>query len=193
MAKREILVCGDPRLRKKALPVRNFSEELAQLVQDMVEAMVEADGLGLAAPQVGEAAQVIVLRREDDPDAAPGCLVNPKIVKAEGEVEQTEGCLSLPTLYGHVLRPESAVVTGCTLEGEELEVAGEGRMAQALMHEIDHLRGKLFIDRVLPDSLRWMVPDPEEEDGYRFEPTTLPEAVAAFERLRRKREERGGR
>ena len=189
---REVMIYGEPVLRRKARPVRG--EETERLFADMIETLIEEVGLGLAAPQVGAPLQVIVVREDAEPEQEIHRLLNPRIIHRSREEECTrEGCLSLPTLRADVWRPERVVVTGRTPEGEKIELEAEGMLARAVQHEIDHLRGVLFTDRAEPETLVWMIPDEEEEDGFKFEPTTLREAQEAFERLRRRRAaKRGG-
>ena len=115
-------------------------------------------------------------------------LANPEIVKyGEESATRLEGCLSLPTLQGLVTRPDTIIVHATTLEGEKLRMEASGLLSRVLQHEIDHLNGVLFIDRADPESLHWLVPDEEEETGYREEPTTPEEVVERFERLRQRR------
>jgi peptide deformylase len=173
-------------LRRKASRVRTIDDDICELLDDLGETMLEANGLGLAAPQVGVGKAVVVIRRGADSDEVIE-LINPRIVETEGEESGTEGCLSLPTLRGTVLRPSGAVVRAIDREGNEFTVEGEGMMARCLSHECDHLAGRLFIDQVEPDSLCWLRPDDSEDNGYRSEPTTLEEAEEAFRRLRERR------
>jgi len=186
MATRKILYCGDPALRKQAKRVRSIDDRVVELLRDLTETMLENAGLGLAAPQVGEPIAAIVVRADPDGEGTLE-LINPRIVEKEGENEDMEGCLSLPTLRGLVVRPERVLVEAITREGEEITVEGDGLMARALAHETDHLVGRLFTDEVIPDSLAWLRPDDSEDSGYRLEPTTMEEAMEAFERLRRRR------
>jgi peptide deformylase len=137
---------------------------------------------------VGERDAVVVVRRGAESEEAIE-LINPRVVEAEGEESGMEGCLSLPTLRGTVIRPTRTVVEAVDREGNEIVVEGEGMMARCLCHELDHLAGRLFIDEVEPDSLCWLRPDESEDTGYRSEPTTLEEAEEAFERLRSQRKE----
>lgn len=195
VARRELLICGDPLLRKKAKAIREIGPDLPALLDDMVETMVAEQGLGLAAPQIGESVQAIVVRADSGEEGAEPViyrLLNPRLVEASGEEEGLEGCLSLPTLRGRVVRAARVVVTGLTPQGEELALEAEAMLARALQHEIDHLRGILFTDRAEEDSLVWMVPDEDEAEGFRYEPTTLREAQEAFDRLRARRG-RGGK
>jgi peptide deformylase len=187
------MIYGEPVLRRKARPVRNVEEETHLLFADMIETMIEEVGLGLAAPQIGAPLQAVVVREDAEPEHEIHRLLNPRIVHRSQEEECTrEGCLSLPTLRADVWRPERVVVTGRSPEGETIEMEAEGLLARALQHEIDHLRGVLFTDRAEPDTLVWMLPDEEEEEGFKFEPTTLREAEEAFERLRRRRAAKKG-
>jgi len=189
MARRTILYCGDPILARKARRIREIDDALHELLHDMEETMIAADGLGLAAAQVGELIAAVTVRRGADTEEVLG-LINPEIVEAEGEQAGTEACLSLPTLRGTVVRPQRVVVEAFDAAGKSITIEGEGLMARCLAHELDHLAGRLFIDVVRPDSLVWVRPDDTEEDGYREESTTVEEARAAFERLRKQREGR---
>jgi peptide deformylase len=187
------MIYGEPVLRRKARPVREVEQETERLLEDMIETMIDEVGLGLAAPQIGAPLQVIVVREDAEPEHEIHRLLNPRIIHRSPEEECTrEGCLSLPTLRADVWRPERIVVTARSPQGEKIELAAEGLLARALQHEIDHLRGVLFTDRAEPETLVWMIPDEEEEDGFKFEPTTLREAEDAFERLRRKRAAKRG-
>jgi peptide deformylase len=187
------MIYGEPVLRRKSLPVREVDEEMERLLADMIETVIDEVGLGLAAPQVGAPVQVIVVREDAEPEQPIHRILNPRIVQRSDEEECTrEGCLSLPTLRAEVWRPEKVVVVGRTPEGEKIELEAEGILARALQHEIDHLRGVLFTDRAEPETLVWMIPDEEEEEGFKFEPTTLREAEEAFERLRRRRAAKKG-
>jgi peptide deformylase len=188
MACKSILWCGHPTLRKRARPLREITEEVRQLLRDMAQTIEEVPGLGLAAPQVDESVRAIVAREDVGEECPIYCLVNPRVIRRSGHTEGIEGCLSLPTLQGTVERAAKVTVRGLDPEGAIVEVEAEGMLARCLQHEIDHLDGVLFVDRADPDTLGWMVPDEDDEDGYRIEPTTLPEIEAAFERLRRKRE-----
>ncbi len=185
MATRRIYICGEAVLRKKAKRVRQVDDELLKLLEDMAETMREAPGVGLAAPQVGESVRAIIVGEvgEADEEMVLHRLINPRIVEAEGEVESGEGCLSLPTLQGIVLRPQRVVVEAIGPDEERLTLEAEGWTARALAHEIDHLNGRLFIDRAEADSLAWMIPDEDDERGYRLESVSLAEALAAFQRL----------
>jgi len=151
MSVREIHTWPSEVLRKKAAPVDKVDEDLRRLIDDMVETMYAAPGIGLAAPQVGVSKRLIVI------DLSSGMekdqlvvLANPELVSAEGEVVSEEGCLSLPELSVKICRAAKVVVRGLDPEGRSVEVQGEDLLARALQHEIDHLDGLLLIDRVNP-------------------------------------------
>jgi len=190
MPKREIVFCGDPVLRKKAAQVTEITGEVVQLLEDMKQTMIEAPGVGLAAPQVGAALRAICVREDVEDDSEVHCILNPRIVQREGHQDGIEACLSVPTVHGMVGRALRVFARGVDLEGNEIEVEGEGLMARALQHEIDHLEGVLFVDRADEDSLGWMVPDADEECGYRFEPATLEEVTRRFEQLMRSKSDK---
>ena len=151
MAIREIRIIGDPILVKKAAPVDRVDEAIVRLAEDMVETVHAAPGIGLAAPQVGVSKRVIVVdmsvgQNKDDLIV----LVNPEVIGSEGEVVCEEGCLSVPDIREKVSRPYRVVVRGLDLEGRAVEVEGEDLLARALCHEIDHLDGVLFVERLSP-------------------------------------------
>ena len=143
MAKRKIVHYGDDTLRRVCRPVENITPAILTLLDDMAETMHAADGVGLAAPQVG------VLRRIAIVEVEKGQLIeliNPKIIARAGEQEGSEGCLSLPDRYGMVKRPMHVTVRATDRYGKEFEMSGSELLARAFCHEIDHLDGKLFID-----------------------------------------------
>ncbi len=137
---------GDPVLRRPAEPVREINDEIRALCATMVEAMLRGNGAGLAAPQIGVSKRVIVL----DVDGEFHILINPELVAVEGEESVSEGCLSLPGVSAPVLRGHRATIAGTTLDGERVEITGEGLVARAIQHEMDHLNGHLFIDHLTP-------------------------------------------
>lgn len=149
MALRNILKEGDETLTKRCRPVTDFNDRLHTLLDDMAETMTSADGVGLAAPQVGVLRRaVIVLETNVEPGEEPYILemVNPEIVETSGEQEGPEGCLSVPGVYGWVKRPEYAKVRAQDRNGETFEVEGVGLTARAFCHEIAHLEGQLFLE-----------------------------------------------
>lgn len=143
MALRNIVTVGDPVLTKKCRPVVKFDDRLAQLIDDMKETMRNANGVGLAAPQVGVLRRLVVIEVEED---HPIFLINPEIVYESGEQEGPEGCLSIPGRSGIVRRPMKVTVRATGYDGKPLEITGEGLLARAFCHEIDHLDGKLYTD-----------------------------------------------
>ncbi len=188
---RDIRICGDPVLRRKAKKITEVTDELIELFENMAETMDRSNGVGLAAPQVGESIRAVCVRELADDEESEGtlhCLINPRIIERDGEQEGMEGCLSLPTLYGTVIRNATVVAEAENLSGETVQIEGEGLLARALQHEIDHLKGVLFVDRVDRDTLKWMVPDEDDEDGYRMDPTTFEDSIERFDRLRKARE-----
>jgi peptide deformylase len=151
MALRQILQYPNPLLKQRAQPVANIGGDVARLVEDMAETMYAAPGVGLAAPQVGVGHRVIVLDLRAD-DEEPGKrlmkLINPEIAEREGEIVWEEGCLSVPDLTAPVKRARRILVRAWTPEEKEVEVEAEELLAVALQHEIDHLDGRLFLDRL---------------------------------------------
>ncbi len=145
MALRNIVKEGDPILRKVCRSVINFDDKLHLLLDDMIETMKDADGCGLAASQVG------ILRRVCVVDTGDGVveLINPVIIEEDGIQEETEGCLSLPNKSGVTRRPMRVTVKAQDRNGETFTISGEGLKARAFCHEIDHLNGILYIDKVV--------------------------------------------
>jgi len=150
---RDIVIYPDEILKTKAEEVKEFSDEIRNLVNDMFETMYKKGGVGLAANQVGVLKRVVVIdlhSKTERQGKEQIVLINPEIVAQEGEVVKEEGCLSLPGLYRKVKRAAYVKVKAQNLEGEEFEIEGEGLLARALQHEIDHLNGIVFIDRLSP-------------------------------------------
>lgn len=146
MAIRSIVVKGDPILEKKCRPVTEFNDRLAELLDDMKETLARANGVGLAAPQVGILRRVaIVLDSEDNPIE----LVNPEILEQDGEQTGLEGCLSVPGRYGTVTRPNHVKVKAQDRNGNFFEVEGEAITARCFCHEIEHLDGHIFTEHVV--------------------------------------------
>lgn len=151
MAVRQILTYDkDELLRKKSRTVELFDDRIKVLVEDMKETMEKADGIGLAAPQVGILKRIIVVNTGDGILS----LINPEIRKSEGEQSEFEGCLSVPSIYGVVRRPLRVTARGINGEGRTVEYHLRGLAARAVCHEIDHLDGILFLDKVEPGTLK---------------------------------------
>jgi peptide deformylase len=161
MPLREILLADNPILRQKAKKVRGIDPSVQRLIDDMIETMDHARGVGLAAPQVGQSIRVLVLHL---PDEAPLALVNPQVVKRAGERILEEGCLSIPGWRGEVKRSVTVTVKALKRDGKEIRIkANDDLLAQALEHEIDHLDGVLYIDHLTAPDKLWKIP-PHEED-----------------------------
>ena len=158
MSVRPIVLLGDPRLRLRGEPVDSFGKYLHELLDDLTETMRKAPGVGLAAPQVGEAVQACVIEVKQTLHE----LVNPRIVKASGDDRDLEGCLSLPGYYAYVTRREKVWVVAQNRFGKKIKVAGSGLLGRALQHELDHLEGKLFIDYL--DSMDELIAISQGED-----------------------------
>jgi peptide deformylase len=151
MSVREVVTYPQARLRKKSEMVRNVGQEIKKLIRDMKETMYDSQGIGLAAPQVGVNRRVIVVDVTPyEPDQKPFALINPEIVSDEGEVDSTEGCLSVPGLLETIKRKEKVTVRGVNEEGEEMEIEATGMLAICLQHEIDHLNGMTIVERLGP-------------------------------------------
>lgn len=147
MALRNVVKYGDPILKKKSRKVEVFDEKVATLIDDMLETMYHSDGVGLAAVQVGILKRIVVIDIGDGPIE----LVNPEITLAEGEQRAQEGCLSLPGRYDTTIRPQHVQVKGQDRNGKWHVYTGDDLKARAFCHEIDHLDGILFIDRLAKD------------------------------------------
>ncbi len=135
----------NPVLRQKAKRVSRIDGSVQRLIDDMVETMQQASGVGLAAPQVGVSLRVIVIQM---PEEKPVAIINPEIVKRSGEQVVKEGCLSIPGYFGEIKRSASVTVKGQDRQGKAIRIRGTGLMAEALEHEIDHLGGTLYIDHI---------------------------------------------
>jgi len=165
MALREIITSDNPLLREKSHTARRVTEEIEQLIEDMLETMRAAEGVGLAAIQIGVPLRVIVVEIPEDledPDAGTLLvLINPEVARASDEMEEgAEGCLSVPGWIGIVPRHLSVTVKGMDQKGRKIRLRAEGYLARILQHEIDHLKGVLFIDRA---SETWSVEKGQEE------------------------------
>ena len=158
MALRKIATQEDPVLRRKARKVERFDARLAQLLEDMAQTMYEANGVGLAAPQVSMLRRVVVIDVTEDRSGLLE-LVNPEIIEEDGEQEGPEGCLSVPDVRGFVKRPMHVKVRAQDRDGNWFETEGEGLLARAFCHELAHLEGQLFTD-----IMEYEIVDEEEEE-----------------------------
>ena len=172
MSVRPIVLLGDPRLRLKGLPVDSFGKFLHELLDDLTDTMRHAPGVGLAAPQLGEALQACVIEVEGQLHE----LVNPRIVRAAGDDRDLEGCLSIPGYVAYVTRRERVWVVAQNRLGRKIKVAGTGLLGRALQHELDHLDGKLYIDYL--DSLDDLIAVGESDEASEDE--AVREATSAL-------------
>lgn len=138
----DIRVLGDPILRMETRPVAEVTDELRSLVEDMFTTMYAAEGIGLAAPQVGRTEMLAVV----DVEGAKHALINPEIIVRDGSARAEEGCLSIPDVFGEVERPQRVVVRALDVEGNKFELEADELLARCIQHEVDHLHGKLFVD-----------------------------------------------
>lgn len=157
MAIRNIVKNGDEILRKRAREVDVIDEKIQTLIDDMIETMHEANGVGLAAQQVGILKRIVVIDTYDGSE--PVVLINPVILKTKGEREVEEGCLSFPNQYGKVVRPKEVEVEALNREGKKIRIKAKELLAQAICHETDHLNGNLFVDLVIPGTLQTVNPE----------------------------------
>lgn len=160
MALRNIRELGDPVLNKKCKEVKEMNERTLQLIDDLFETMYEANGVGLAAPQVGILKRIVVIDCGDDPIL----LINPRVLETDGEQTGHEGCLSVPGKSGVVTRPNYAKVAALNEKMEEIIVEGEGLLARALLHETDHLDGHLYVEKVEGELVDVTYSDEDEEE-----------------------------
>jgi peptide deformylase len=151
MALREVLQFPDPRLKMISQPVGEITDAIRELTRDMLEVMYDEPGIGLAAPQVGEAIRLFVIDTEwseEDAERCPQVMINPEFIHTEGEIIWEEGCLSVPDYTADVERFARVTIRATDLDGNEIIEEAEGLRAVCLQHEFDHLEGKLFIDRI---------------------------------------------
>ena len=148
MAIRKIRLIGDDILTKKAREVKSITPRIRQLAQDMLDTMYDANGVGLAAPQVGILRRLVVIDVSEERDD-PIVLINPRILSEEGEKTWKEGCLSVPGKYGYVNRPTKVLVRARDLDGNEIELEAEDFLAEAVSHECDHLEGIVYTSKII--------------------------------------------
>ena len=156
MAILKIVKEGDETLRKVCRPIGEVTPRVVRLLDDMLETMYEADGVGLAGPQIGVLRRIVVV---DTGETGPIYMINPEIIASEGEQDSVEGCLSIPGKYGIVKRPEKVTVRAIGRDGKPYEIVGEGFEACAFCHEIDHLDGTLYPDK----AIRMLTPEELEK------------------------------
>lgn len=157
MAIRNLRLEKDEILKKKSREVEVIDEKLKELANDMIETMHKYNGVGLAAVQVGILKRMIVIDLYDD--KGPIILINPVIVKTKGEQEVEEGCLSFPNQFAKVIRPQEVVAEYTNIEGKRMKIKAKDLLAQAIAHEVDHLNGELFIDKIIPGTLEYVEPE----------------------------------
>ena len=157
MAIRNLRYEGDEILKKKSREVEIIDEKIQILIDDMIETMHKYNGVGLAAVQVGILKRVVVIDLYDD--NGPIVLINPVILKTKGEHEVDEGCLSFPNQFAKVMRPEEVVAEYTDREGKRKKIKAKDLLAQAISHEVDHLEGEVFIDKIIPGTLEYIEPE----------------------------------
>lgn len=161
MAIRTIREEGDEILRKQSRQVDEVNEKIIELIEDMFDTMHKYNGVGLSAVQVGVLKRVIVIDTGEEGEKF--ALINPEIIKTKGEQTVEEGCLSFPNKFGKIVRPEEVIVIALNEKGEKIRLKAKELLAQAICHEIDHLNGELFIDKILPGSLEIINPEDQKK------------------------------
>lgn len=157
MAIRKIREEGDEILKKKSKEVEVIDEKILTLIDDMIETLHQYNGVGLAAVQVGVLKKIVVIDTGEEGEQF--ILINPEIIKQKGKQEVEEGCLSFPNKYGKIVRPAEVTVRALNEKGEQIKLVGKELIAQALCHEIDHLNGEVFIDKIIPGTLEIVKPE----------------------------------
>ncbi len=158
MAIRSIREEGDEILKKVSRPVDDIDEKIQILIDDMIETMHKFNGVGLAAVQVGVLKRIVVIHIDYEKEE-PIILINPEIKKEKGEQVVDEGCLSFPNKFAKVVRPEEVTVEALDRDGKRIKITGKGLLAQAISHEVDHLNGEVFMDKILPGTLEYATPE----------------------------------
>ncbi len=158
MAIRNLRYDGDELLRKKSREIDVIDDRIKELAQDMLDTMHKWNGLGLSAVQVGVLKRLVVMDMYED-GLEPYILINPVLIKEKGTQECDEGCLSFPNQYGKVDRPAEVVVEALNLEGKKIRIKAKGILAECISHELDHLEGILFVDKVKPGTLETVNPE----------------------------------
>ena len=173
----QIVTYPDAVLRKRAMPLRRVTPEILGFIAVMGDVMYDSNGVGLAAPQVGISLRIIVVDTGDGLQE----LINPEIIEHDGTQTGVEGCLSFPALHGEVTRAEKVTVRAVNRRGKTVTHSGKDLWARAMQHEIDHLDGVVFTDRVNVDTLCWVTSDDDDENTVE-RPTNLEDALKFFER-----------
>ena len=163
MALREIRVYGDEILEKHCREIKEVTPRIRELAQDMLETMYDAQGVGLAGPQVGVLKRIVVIDVEDE--HGPIIMINPQIIESDGEQTGDEGCLSVPGKVGTVTRPEHVIAKAYDLKMNEFTIEGEGLLARAICHELDHLDGKMYVE-LAEGGIRDNTYQDEDEDEF---------------------------
>lgn len=161
MAIRNLRYDNDEVLRKRSREIEEIDDKIRELAKDMMDTMHKYEGVGLAGPQVGILKRIIVIDLYEE--NTQFVLINPKIISEKGEQLVDEGCLSFPNQYGKIRRPKEVVVIALDLDGNEIKLKAKDLLAQALCHEIDHLNGIVFVDKVEPGSLETVTPERKSE------------------------------
>ena len=157
MAIRNVREEGDEILKKKAREVEEIDERIQILIDDMIETMHSLNGVGLAAQQVGILKRIIVIDLYDDKGVV--VLINPKILKEKGKQEVDEGCLSFPNQFAKIVRPKEVEVEALNRDGKKIKIKAKDLLAQAICHEVDHLNGIVFVDKIIPGTLQYVEPE----------------------------------
>lgn len=157
MAIRNVREEGDEILKKKAREVEEIDERIQILIDDMIETMHSLNGVGLAAQQVGILKRVVVIDLYDDKGVV--VLINPKIIKEKGKQQVDEGCLSFPNQFAKIIRPKEVEVEALNREGKRIKIKAKDLLAQAICHEVDHLNGIVFVDKIIPGTLQYVEPE----------------------------------
>jgi len=157
MAIRTIRTEGDEILRKKSKKVEVIDDKIKELIQDMKETLHKYNGVGLAAVQVGILKQIVIIQEEEDSPIY--VLINPELISTSGTQLVEEGCLSFPNKFAKIERPEKVKIRALNEKGEEIEIKAKGLLAQAISHELDHLNGEVFIDKIIPGTLEVIKPE----------------------------------
>lgn len=157
MAIRTIRTEGDEILKKKSKKVEVIDEKIIELINDMIETLHKYEGVGLAAVQVGILKQIVIIQEAEDKPIH--VIINPEIISQSGTQIVEEGCLSFPNKFAKIERPENIKIRAINEKGKKIEISGKGLLAQAISHEIDHLNGEVFIDKIIPGTLEIIKPE----------------------------------